>query len=208
MASPQAPAGRSSRRRQRSTRLTVAVVLLVVAAAFVAAAIASASLVLVAVAAAAAVVLGTASTRITHAELVTTRREAARDRAEQARAYREITAARTAENQAFAETMRSRVERHEQSIHELEDALTAAQGRAAEATRKMNAEARRADAAERNGRDAVIHLEKSRAEAEQRAADAVVRVAELEHELDTVRAELEVVSQAWREAEAAQRRHA
>jgi hypothetical protein len=33
-------------------------------------------------------------------------------------------------------------------------------------------------------------------------------VAELEHELDVVRAELEVVTQAWREAEAGQRRHA
>jgi hypothetical protein len=67
----------------------------------------------------------------------------------------------------------------------------------------MNAEARRADAAEREGAAVSERLR----EAEQRAADAVVRVAELEQELDVVRAELEVVTQAWRESEA-QRKHA
>ncbi|MGB0100572.1 MAG: hypothetical protein WBP61_09845, partial [Nocardioides sp.] len=152
--------------------------------------------------------LGAAATRITHAELAATRREAARDRAEQAQAYREITAARTAENAAFAESMHTRIARHEQSIHELEDALTGAQKRAADATRKLNAEARRADAAERDGRDTAVRLEQSRAAAEERAADAIVRVAELEHELDAVRAELASVTAAWREAEVAQRRHA
>mgnify|MGYP000919503103 CR=1 FL=1 len=45
-------------------------------------------------------------------------------------------------------------------------------------------------------------------EAEQVAAEAVTRITELEHELDVAQAELEVVTRAWREAEAAQRRHA
>lgn len=205
MASPQAPAvGRTGRRRQRSTRLTVAAALLLLAAVLVAAAIASGSLALVAVAAVGALVLGATATRITHSELVATRRDAARDRAEQAQAYREITAARTAENEVFAETMRTRIARHETSIHELEDALTAAQGRAADAARKFNAEARRADAAERAGQATSDRL----ADAEQRAAEAVVRVAELEQELDVVRGELDVVTQAWRDAEAGQRKHA
>ena len=201
MASSPAPA---SRRRQRSTRLTVAAVLLVVAALAVAAAVPTGSTVLVSLAAVLAVALGAAATRITHSELAATRRDAARDRAEQAQAYRALTEARTAENAAFAETMRARVTGQEQTIHELEDALTAAQGRAAEATRKLNTEARRADAAERSGRQ----VEESLAVAEQRAAEAIVRVAELEQELDVVRAELDVVTQAWHAAEAGQRKHA
>jgi hypothetical protein len=209
MASPQAPAvGRPSRRRQRSTRLTVAVGLLAVAALAVAGAVASGSSALVVVAAIVGVLLGAGATRITHAELVATRRDAARDRAEQAQAYREITAARTAENAAFAETMRTRVDRQETAIHELEDALTAAQGRAADATRKLNAEARRADAAQREGQATAQQLQRSLTAAEERAAEAIVRVAELEQELDVVRAELDVVTQAWHEAEAGQRRHA
>jgi flagellar biosynthesis GTPase FlhF len=209
MAPSQAPvAARSSRRRQRSTRLTVAVALLVVAALVVAGALASGSLVVVSLAALVAVVLGAAATKITHSELLDTRREAARDRAEQAQAYRRLTEKRTLENKAFAETMRARITGHESSIAELQEALTTAQRRAAEMTRKMNTEARRADVAEREGRETAEELRRRLAAAEQHAADAVVRVAELEHELDVVRAELEVVTQAWREAEAGQRRHA
>ena len=205
MASPQAPAAsRPDRRRQRSTRLTVAVVLLISAALAVAGAVASGSSVLVALAAASGVLLGAAATRITHSELVAARRDAARDRAEQAQAYRRMTEARTTENAAFAETMRTRVSRQESAIHELEDALTAAQGRAADATRKLNAEARRADAIERAHEETTASLDA----AEERAAEAIVRVAELEHELDVVRAELDVVTEAWHAAEAGQRRHA
>ena len=74
----------AARRRQRSTRLTVATVLLVLSAALVAGTVASGSWLLLVLAAAGAVVLGAAATRITHAELVQSRREANRDRAEQA----------------------------------------------------------------------------------------------------------------------------
>lgn len=205
MASPHPPAAsRSGRRRQRSTRLTVAAVLLVAAALAVGAAVASGSMPLVASAAVVAVLLGAAATRITHSELVATRRDAARDRAEQAQAYRDLTVARSEENAAFVATMRERADRQEAAVHELEDALTAAQHRAAEAARKLNAEARRADAAERATQDVSARL----TAAEQRAAEAIVRVAELEQELDVVRAELTVVTQAWHDAEAAQRRHA
>jgi uncharacterized membrane-anchored protein YhcB (DUF1043 family) len=213
MASPQAPAGdrspsRSSRRRQRSTRLTVAVVLLVVAALAVGGAIVSGSWLVVTLAAVLGVALGAAATRITHAELAETRRDAARDRAEQAQAYRRLTEERSAEHAEFVETMQTRAARQDTSIHELEDALTAAQHRAAEATRKMNAEARRADAAERAGADDARELGERLAEAQEQAAEAVVRVAELEQEIDVVRAELEAVTSAWREAEATSRKRA
>ena len=192
MASPQA------RRRQRSTRLTVAVVLIVISALVVIGAVISGSWLLVTLAAGLSVVLGAAATRITHSELMATRREAARDRTQQAQAYRDLTVARTAEHAEFTAAMQSRIESHEQSISELEEALTSAQKRAAEATRKMNAEARRADVAENEGRD----LAESRDEAEQRAAEAIIRVAELEQELDVLRAELH----AWQSTPA--RRHA
>ncbi len=192
MASPQA------RRRQRSTRLTVAVVLIVFSALVVIGAVLSGSWLLVTLAAVLSVVLGAAATRITHSELMATRREAARDRTQQAQAYRDLTVARTAEHAEFTATMQSRIESHEHAISELEVALTSAQKRAAEATRKMNAEARRADVAENEGRT----LLESRDEAEQRAAEAIIRVAELEQELDVLRAELH----AWQSTPA--RRHA
>ena len=203
MASP-----RSNRRRQRSTRLTVAVSLLALAAVAVLGAIVSGSWLLVTLAAAVGVLLGAAATKITHNELVTTRRDAARDRAEQAQAYRRLTDERTAENAAFATSMQDRLAQQMAVVDELEAALTSAQQRAAEATRKLNAEARRADAAERQGRESEERLGGRLAEAEERAAEAVVRVLELEQELDVVRAELTTVTQAWRSAEAAARRHA
>src|SRR5262245_30877333 len=98
MSSPQA------RRRQRSTRLTVAVVLIVLAVLGVAGAVLSRSWSMTALAAVLGVVLGAAATRITHSELMQARRDAARDRAEQAEAYHAITAARSAEHASFAAT--------------------------------------------------------------------------------------------------------
>lgn len=197
MSSPQARAPRA-RRRQRSTRLTVAVALVVASALVVLAAVPTGSWLLVSLAAVLGVVLGAAATRITHSELMETRREAARDRAEQAQAYRDLTVTRTAEHAEFTATMQSRIDAHEQTIADLEVALTSAQKRAAEATRKMNAEARRADVAESEGRTSSRLLD----EAEERAAEAIVRVAELEQELLVLRAELD----AWQSAPA--RRHA
>ena len=90
----------AARRRQRSTRLTVATALLVLSAALVAATVASGSWLLLVLAAAGAVVLGAAATRITHAELVQSRREANRDRAEQAQAYRRLAEERATEHAA------------------------------------------------------------------------------------------------------------
>lgn len=133
-----------------------------------------------------AVVLGIAATRITHSELLESRRDAARDRAAQAQAYRELTAQRTDEHTAFATAMQSRVDRQEHALGELEVALSAAQKRAADATLKFNAEARRAEVAEQEGRATTVRLD----EAEERAAAALLRVTELEQEADVLRAEM------------------
>ncbi len=176
----------TARRRQRSTRLTVAVALLTIAAVLVTAAILGGSAWFQALAAASSVVLGAAATRITYSELLESRREAARDRAQQAQAYRSLTEQRTAEHAGFAATMQSRVERQEHALTELEDALSSAQKRAAEATLKRNAEARRAELAETDGRATSARLD----EAEERAAEALLRVAELEQEVDVLRAEI------------------
>lgn len=185
MSSPSTRAPKA-RRRQRSTRLTVAAGLIAISALVVIGAVLSGSWLLATVAAGLSVVLGAAATRITHSELMDTRREAARDRAEQAQAYRDLTVTRTAEQATHTATMQSRIAAHEHTIGELEIALTSAQKRAAEATRKRGAEARRADVAEQEGRGLTVRLDES----EERAAEAIVRVAELEQELDVLRAEL------------------
>ena len=176
----------TARRRQRSTRLTVAVSLLTIAAILVTAAFLGDVAWFQAVAAVSAVVLGAAATRITHSELMHTRRDAARDRAEQAQDYRVLTEERVAEHAAFAATVQARADQQDLALEELESALSAAQRRAAEATRKFNAEARRAELAEQEGRAVSARLEQTEAS----AAEADLRVAELQSELDLVRAEL------------------
>ena len=197
MSSP-TPRAPRARRRQRSARLTVAVALIVLSAVVVIGAVLSGSWLLVTLAALLSVALGGAATRITHSELLATRREAARDRAVQAQAYRDLTVTRTAEHAEFTSGMESRIAAHADTIAELELALGTAERRAAEATRKMNTEARRADVAEAEGRELTAHLDES----QELAAEAIVRVAELEAELDILRAELA----AWQAAPA--RRHA
>jgi len=205
MASPQARPSARNRRRQRSTRLTLATVLVGVSAAVVLGAIVSGTPLLVSIAAVLAVVLGAAASRITHSELAAARRDAARDRAAQAQAYRDITTARTAENIAFADDMQARLKLREASIVELEDALAAAQQRAGDASRRLASETRRHRAAEQENRDATIRLEQSRADAEARANAARVQVVELKQQLEVVRAELATVTSAWRAAEAHKR---
>jgi len=205
MSSPQARPSVRNRRRQRSTRLTLAAVLVGTAAVVVVGAILSGTPLLVSIAAVLAVVLGAAASRITHSELADARRDAARDRAAQAQAYRDITTARTAENIAFADDMGARLKHHEGVIVELEAALAAAQQRAGDASSRLVSETRRHWAVEQENRDATIRLEQNRAGAEARANAARVRVIELEQQLDVVRAELATVTSAWRAAEAHKR---
>lgn len=174
------------RRRQRSVRLTVAVALLAVAAAAVAGALAVGSPVLVSLAAVSAVVLGAVATRITHSELMLARRDAARDRAEQAQAYSALTERRAAENAAFADGVGRRLTRQETALTQLEEALCSAQRRAADATRQLAQTRGTLAQAEADTLAYARRLE----EAEERAAEAIVRVAELEQERDVLRAEV------------------
>jgi len=175
-------ARKAARRRQRSTRLVAAASLLAVATLLVVGAIASGSSALVTVAAVVAVLAGAAATRITHSELMEARRDAARDRAVQAQDYRVLTERRTAENTAFASDMRRKIADREHAIDVLERALSNAHRNVAEQTLKLGQEARRADVAE-HGRD----------DADTRAAEAIVRLIELEAELDVMRAQLDVL---------------
>ena len=176
----------SARRRQRSTRVTVAAALLLLSAALVLGAVATGQPTLVLLSALAAVALGAASMRIPYSDLLQTRRDAAADRAHQAQAFRDITARRTAENVAFASDMRGRINEREETIGHLEVELGKALERAATSTLKMNTEARRAD----HATVTVSNLTASLAESEERAGEAIVLAAELEVELDTLRAEL------------------
>ena len=82
------------------------------------------------VAAAAGVVLGTAATRITYTEVLQSRRDAARDRAELAQDYRALTAARTDEHALFVAAMTGTVLRQQATITRLEQRLVEAAARA------------------------------------------------------------------------------
>lgn len=174
-----------------------AAALVTTAAVVVLGAVLSASLTLVSVAAVLAVLLGAAAARITYSELLAARREAGADRARQAQAYREIAEARSTEHQEFASAMQHRVGTAERVVTQLETAVVASQGRAAEAMRKLNREAaradqeaKRADLAEAEGGRLSLAL----GETEERAAEAIVRVAELEQDNDVLRAELDTAS--------------
>jgi hypothetical protein len=169
--------------------LVLAVALVTTAAVVVIGAVLSASVTFVSVAAVLAVVLGATAVRITHTELLHARREAAADRAGQARDYRVITEERTVENTAFAGLMRSKVGKAEEAADQLESAVVASQGRAADTMRRLTAETRRADQAESEGTRLAVALEDS----QERAAEAIVRVAELEDENGVLRSENDVL---------------
>ncbi len=167
--------------------MTVAVALIALAAVVVLGSVASGNNALVVVSAFVAVALGAGSVKITHSELLQTRRDAAEDRAKQAAAYRDITARRAKENMEFAETMQARIAARQEVISQLETELSKALERAATATLKMNSEARRADLSEKAHKELALQLDES----DTRAAEAIVRVAELEAEIDTLRSELD-----------------
>jgi len=179
MSSPQ------TRRRQRSTRLAVAAALVITAAVVVLGAVLSASLTVVSVAAVISVVLGTSATRIIYVELLWSRRNAAGDRARQAQAYRALAQTHSQEHREFVDAMGTKLGRAVSAVAELESAVVSSQGRAAEAVRGLNAQSRRADLAEAEGTRLAVALEES----DERAAEAVIRVAELEDENDVLRTE-------------------
>jgi hypothetical protein len=167
----------------------VAAVLVIIAAGAVIGAVLSASFTVVSVAAALAVVLGIAAVRITYIELLESRRTAAADRAEQAQAYRTLGETRSREHQSFVEAMSAKVGRAADAVTQLETAVVSSQGRAADSARRLSAETRRADDAEAEGSRLAVRLEES----DQRAAEAIVRVAELEDENGVLRSENDVL---------------
>ncbi|CAB4714832.1 MAG: hypothetical protein F2667_08670 [Actinobacteria bacterium] len=201
----------TSRRRQRGTRLTIATALLVLAAAVVASSAPVGSWPIAVLAGAVAVALGAAATRITHAELLQSRRDANADRAAQAQAYRSIATRRSSEHARDVERLAARlaereqtlVER-EQTLVELEQVLSDVQKQAAETGLRLVAATRRGDELEHEGHGVVAQLDA----AEERAAAAIVRLAEVEQEVDVLRAELDTVTLAWRAAEASVRKRA
>jgi hypothetical protein len=192
---------RVTRRRQRSTRVSVAVGLILIAALGVTSAAlavgqADASWLLVTAAGLLAVALGAAAVRILHTELVDSRRAAATDRAQLAREYADLATDRVDEHTSYVTAMVDRIAAHEKAIEELGMAVSAAQRRTANAVRARKAETERAEA-----------LQAQLVSAEDRATDAMVRIAEIEAELETLRTELEAVTAAWHAAEG-RRRHA
>jgi chromosome segregation ATPase len=175
-------------------RITVAVGLLVLAALEVTGAALSGSWLVVTCAAGLGVFLGAAATRITNSELADSRREAATDRATQAKAYAELSEQRILEHSSYVTDMHARISEREQALEELEAALCSAQKRAAESTRKRNAEGRRA-----------AGLQVSLALAEDRFAEALIRISQLEQEVVVLRSELDSMTTAWHAADNARR---
>ncbi|MFT3873943.1 MAG: hypothetical protein QM714_15080 [Nocardioides sp.] len=176
----------SARRRQRSRRVIAAVILLLAACGSIAVAVTVGSVTAVTVSAVVAVLLGAGATTLTHAELMDSRRENARVRAQEARAFASLTEARAAENTAFVESMTEQLTRNQATLAQVEDALCAAQHRAAETARQLKAEKRLVEATEAKTLRTAAKLD----DAEERAAEAIVRVAELEQERDVLKAEL------------------
>jgi chromosome segregation ATPase len=173
-----------------------AFVLLAVAGVLVAGAIVSGSWLVLTAAAAASVVLGGAATRITYTELGDTRRDAARDRAELARDYRDLSAVRTAEHHRYVTGVEAQLNDQRIRITKVEGALEAARAEAGVAQRRLVEVTARAERAETRGTELAAKLE----EAEEARTEAIVRVIELEHEVDVLTAQ-------WQTREA-QRKHA
>lgn len=180
-----------NRRRQRSTRLVVAALMIVVSAAAVVGTALTGSWLLVTVAGLVAVLLGATATKITHSELLDSREEAARDRAQQARAYADLTEVRTAENVEFAADMTGKVAKRDATISRLEKRLGDAAAELADARRELSEARDEAAEAQREAQREAERLTARLADAEERAHHAVVRMAELEAELDVVTSELQ-----------------
>lgn len=170
----------------------MAVILLLGAAAAVAGSAVSGSWLAVTVAGGVAVLLGAAATKITHSELQASRVEAARDRAEQAKAYRDLDTRRSAEGVEFAADMQGQLAKRDATVSRLERRLADTAEELADARRNLTEVEEQLAYAEREN----TTLGERLGDAEERATQAVVRVAELEVEVDMLTAQ-------WEAAEAA-----
>jgi hypothetical protein len=125
--------------------VTVAVALLVLATLVVLAALPTQSAGWLSVSSVLALVCGALAARIVHSELLQSRREAAADRAAQAKAYRTMFSERAEEHAEFTTAMTDRLLRSEREVRELEGTLVLAEKRAIEAETRVKRESRRAN---------------------------------------------------------------
>jgi chromosome segregation ATPase len=119
-----------NRRRQRSVRVTAAVALLAAATLAFLVAFVAGGAVWLGGAAALAWAAGVAASRIISNELAASRRDHARDRAEQAQAYNDLAEQRAQEQARFTATMKQKVEDHTATITRLKANLRVAEKRA------------------------------------------------------------------------------
>ena len=133
-----------NRRRPHGARVTVAVALLAVTGLLLVPALAIGERLLLASAAVLGWLAGVAAARLLSDEQVRTRREAAHDRAVQARLYADTFAARAHEHDVFAATMTGRVAARDAEITRLLGDIERAAARLDEAQSKLRDESARA----------------------------------------------------------------
>ncbi|BBH17789.1 hypothetical protein Back2_20760 [Nocardioides baekrokdamisoli] len=155
--------------RGGSKRLAAAALLTLLAVVVVAAAIPTGSWLMAALAGSACALLGVVATRLTRTEVLIARRDAARDRADQAKAYRDLANLRSAETGATIKRLSTEIRDREADIAALQDALV-------ESHQSLAASAR------------------VREGAESEAAVLAERVLELEITVESLRAELDAVT--------------
>jgi hypothetical protein len=136
------------RRRQRRARVLFAGGVLTVATGFVVGALLLRSGPALGGAAVAALAAGWVAARSLHAELLSTRRQHARERAELAQEARAMFCERSTQHAAFATFMTERLEARERDVREPHGTLRLSERRADEAERRLRLERRRADVAE------------------------------------------------------------
>lgn len=161
-----APAVPLHRRRQRSVRVTVAVSLLCLSTLLVTGALLVGSRWAAVTASVLVLLAGWASVRILVNEIAQTRRDAARDRAKQAQAYRAIFTQRVTEHDNFAASMTERVSARDSEILELQDTIGVTAGLAAEARAQVRAESQRAVQLQDRLEELTRELEDERADAD------------------------------------------
>lgn len=154
------------RRRQRSARVTVAVALLLLSTLVVVGALLIGTLWATTTASVVALLASWASVRILVNEIAQTRREAARDRAEQAQAYRVLFCERVAEHAGFAASMTERILARESEIHELRGTIRLADAHAAQAQARVRTESQRTVALQARLDELTRELEEERADAD------------------------------------------
>lgn len=164
-----------ARRRQRSVRVTVSVILLAVATAAVVLTLPTQSPLLLSISSVVAILLAWAALRIMWTEVLQTRREHQRDRAEQAATYKSLFAERAADHAEFTTAMTERLAAANLTQRELEGALIAAQKSYAETLL-------RAESAENALGDAMVRILDLQDELESQHAEEQEALAALEEE--------------------------